>query len=49
LGPLLLILADPFAQRLGFGSLLKPVLAEGRVSLWWAAAVATLCVLRDLF
>lgn len=49
LGPLLLILLDPLAQFLSYGSLLAPVLAEGRATLWWAAAVATLYVLRDLF
>ncbi len=49
LGPLLLILADPFAAYPGFGSLLKVVLAEGRATLWWAAAVAAIYVLRDLF
>jgi hypothetical protein len=48
LGPLFLILADPFAQLLGFRGLLGAVLAEGRVTLWWAAAVATLHVVRDV-
>ncbi|MCB8880954.1 hypothetical protein ACELLULO517_11975 [Acidisoma cellulosilytica] len=49
LGPLLLILADPFAQLLGFRGLLEAALAQGRVTLWWAAAVATLYVVRGLF
>jgi hypothetical protein len=49
LGPLLLILADPFVQIFGIYGLLQAVLAEGRATLWWAAAVAMLYVLRDLF
>lgn len=49
LGPLLLILVDPLAQLAGFHGLLAAVLAEGRATLWWAAAVAALYVLRELF
>ena len=49
LGPLLLILADPITQTFGLtGSLLELVLAEGRATLWWAAAVAVVYIVRDL-
>jgi hypothetical protein len=50
LGPLLLIILDPIAQVTGLsGSLLEIVLSQGRVTLWWAAVVASLYVSRDLF
>jgi hypothetical protein len=49
LGPLLLIIADPLGQELGYNTrLLSIVLTEGRATLWWAAAVATLYLLRDI-
>ena len=49
LGPLLLIILDPIAQTSGLsGSLLEIVLSEGRATLWWAAVVAALYVVRDL-
>ena len=50
LGPLLLIAIDPITESLGLtGSLLDVVLSEGRATLWWAAIVAALYVIRDLF
>ena len=50
LGPLLLIAIDPITESLGLtGSLLQLVLDEGRATLWWAAIVAGLYVIRDLF
>jgi hypothetical protein len=47
LGPLLLIILDPLAELLGVG-LLKIVLEQSRATLWWAAVVASLYVVRDL-
>jgi hypothetical protein len=49
LGPLLLIVLDPLAQELGYSTrLLAIVLAEGRATLWWAASVASLYLIRDI-
>jgi hypothetical protein len=49
LGPLLLIVFDPVAQIFGYGtSLLSIVLNEGRTTLWWAAFVASLYLVRDI-
>jgi hypothetical protein len=49
LGPLLMIIIDPLAQAFGFQPrLLGLVLAEGRATLWWAAAVASLYLVRDI-
>jgi hypothetical protein len=49
LGPLVLIIFDPIAQELGYGTrLLSIVLSEGRATLWWAAAVASLYLVRDI-
>ena len=49
LGPLPLIILDPIAQAAGLsGSLLEIVLSQGRVTLRWAAVVASLYVSRDL-
>jgi hypothetical protein len=50
LGPLLLIIFDPVGQELGYSTrLLSIVLAEGRATLWWSAAVASLYLIRDIF
>lgn len=50
LGPLLMILFDPFLQLTGSGvSLLDIVVKEGRATLWWAAAVATIHLVKELF
>jgi hypothetical protein len=49
LGPLLLILLDPVGQELGYETrLLGIALQEGRATLWWAAAVAILNLVRDI-
>jgi hypothetical protein len=49
LGPLILIIFDPFAQTIGYTPrLLTIVLDEGRATLWWAAVVATLYLVRDI-
>ena len=49
LGPLLMILLDPFMQLLGLSiSLLEVVIKEGRATLWWAA-VATIHLVKELF
>ncbi len=49
LGPLLLIIFDPLGQELGFQTrLLSIVLSEGRATLWWAACVASLYLVRDI-
>jgi hypothetical protein len=49
LGPLLLIIFDPVGQELGYSTrLLSIVLNEGRTTLWWAACVATLYLVRDI-
>ena len=49
LGPLFLILLDPLGQELGYSTrLLSIVLSEGRATLWWAAAVASLYLIWDI-
>jgi hypothetical protein len=49
LSPLGLIIFDPLAQAAGFQDrLLDIVLNEGRATLWWAAAVASLYLVRDI-
>jgi hypothetical protein len=50
LGPLLMIVCDPFVQVFGGSlSLLNIVMQEGRATLWWASAVATIHLVRELF
>ena len=50
LGTLLLVLLDPVRQVLGFDrSLLAMALDEGRATLWWSAAVASIYLVKDLF
>lgn len=50
LGTLLLIVADPLRQVLGFKpSLLAIALDEGRSTLWWSAACASIYLVKDLF
>jgi len=49
LGPLLLIIFDPVAQLFDMSeSLLGIVISEGRATLWWAAVVAALYVIKGL-
>lgn len=49
LGPLILIILDPLSATFGVtSSLLEIVLSEGRATLWRAAVVAPLYVVRDL-
>jgi hypothetical protein len=49
LGPLLLIIFDPVTQLLGTRTrFFEIVISEGRATLWWAAVVAALYVVRDL-
>ncbi len=50
LGPLSMIVLDPFLQLAGSKlSLLNIVMNEGRATLWWAAAVATMHLVSELF
>jgi predicted Kef-type K+ transport protein len=51
LGPLLMIVFDPVARLTGYFSVswLELVLTEGRMVLWWAAAIATLRLVWPLF
>jgi hypothetical protein len=50
LGTLMLIVADPLRQMLGFpNSLLAIALDEGRSTLWWSAACAAIHLVKDLF
>jgi hypothetical protein len=50
LGTLLLVLLDPLRQLAGVeGSFLAVALDEGRATLWWSAAVATIYLVKDLF
>jgi hypothetical protein len=57
LGPLLMILIDPFVHLAGLHGiqllsgvhLLNIVIAEDRATLWWAALVATIYLLKELF
>ena len=51
LGPLLLIVASPVPQLLGYKEpdLLDIALNEGRVTIFWAAMYATIQLLLDVF
>ena len=50
LGPLLLIICDPFSQYFGFHvKFLEIVLNEGRATLWWASAIAAIYLIRGIF
>ncbi len=50
LGPLLMILADPFLQQLGVPlHLAQRVVTEARTILWWASAFAVVSLTRELF
>ena len=53
-GALLLIIVSPFAQLISklvhVGvNLLEVAINEGKLSLWWAAVVASLYLVRDIF
>ena len=49
-GPLLLIMASPFPQLVGWNiDLLETAINEGRVTIFWAAAYATIHLLLDVF